>query len=204
MRRWTIILPVFCVFTLCGFLLSAAEQTDAAGNDRLDRYFSLTKLAYAALDAGDFDKAEGLARELLDTEQLLRKTRTQGWNDGNALYHGNSIIGIVALRRDNNIPRAKEALLTAGRTPGSPQLDSFGPNMALAQDLLMRGQREAVLQFIDLCRVFLKLDVGRLDRWAAIVRSGKVPSDGDWKASLGIGHGHTGSEIRTLLDRGHQ
>ena len=38
---------------------------------------------------------------------------------------------------------AAEYLLKAGATSGSPQLDSFGPNMSLAKDLLGKDQRES-------------------------------------------------------------
>ena len=39
-------------------------------------------------------------------------------------------------------------LRAAGHTPGSPQLDSFGPDIRLAWDLLQRGQDQAVLDYL--------------------------------------------------------
>ncbi|HEV3240561.1 MAG TPA: RNA polymerase subunit sigma-24, partial [Casimicrobiaceae bacterium] len=73
---------------------------------------------------------------------------------------------------------AKQFLLKAGATRGSPQLDSFGPNMSLAKDLLEKGERDTVLQYFELCRKFWKLDYGNLDRWAQEVGAGKIPEFG--------------------------
>ena len=45
---------------------------------------------------------------------------------------------------------ANAYLLAVGRTPGSPQLNSFGPNMALAAELLQKEVRDTVLQYFEL------------------------------------------------------
>ncbi len=87
------------------------------------------------------------------------------------------VLGRIALRR-GFIKQASDNLLAAGATPGSPQLDSFGPNMTLAKELLEHGQPDVVLEFLGLCKKFWKLDSGRLDEWAAEVRKGKVPDFG--------------------------
>ena len=57
------------------------------------------------------------------------------WNYGNALHKGNIVLGRIALER-GDIAGAKEHLLAAGQTPGSPQVGSFGPNTTLAKELL--------------------------------------------------------------------
>ena len=100
------------------------------------------------------------------------------WNYGNAIFHGNMINGLVALKRDNNIGLADGDLLASGRTPGSPQLDSFGPSMKLAKELLAAGERSTVLEFFELCRAFWKSDGGRLDSWSKAVREGAAPDFG--------------------------
>jgi hypothetical protein len=48
------------------------------------------------------------------------------------------VLGQVALRR-GDAKKAASFLLAAGKTWGSPQLNSFGPNMPLANDLLAAG-----------------------------------------------------------------
>src|SRR5277367_1350381 len=116
-------------------------------SDPQARFFKLSEVAAAAYDAGDYDKAETYANELLSDASQYRTN----WNYGNAIFHGNLILGLVALKRDNNVSQADSYLLAAGRTPGSPQLMSFGPNMSLAKDLLAAGEQDAVLEFLDEC-----------------------------------------------------
>jgi hypothetical protein len=67
-------------------------------------------------------------------------------------------------------------LLKAGATPGSPQLNSFGPNMALAKELLDKGEREAVLEYFTLCSKFWDRD--ELKEWMALVKDGVTPKFG--------------------------
>lgn len=66
----------------------------------------------------------------------------------------------------------------AGDTPGSPQLNSFGPNMTLARDLLQRGETAPVLAYFEQVRRFWKMGGGRLDAWSAAVEAGRIPDFG--------------------------
>jgi hypothetical protein len=62
------------------------------------------------------------------------------WNYGNAIQDGNFVLGRIAVH-EYRITDAKEFLKQAGDTPGSPQLDSFGPNMSLAKDMLEAARK---------------------------------------------------------------
>jgi hypothetical protein len=152
-------------------LAKLEQDTPASGRAR---FYALSRLAAAAFDAGDLNKAETYAKELLSFAPEYEKD----WNYGNAIFYGNMVIGRVALRRDKNVYLAKSSLLAAGRTPGSPQLNSFGPNMSLAKDLLALGERDTVLEFFTLCRSFWKLHLARLDEWTATVKGGVIPDFG--------------------------
>jgi hypothetical protein len=57
-------------------------------------------------------------------------------------------------------------------------MDTFGPNMSLAKDLVEKGERDSVLAYFELCRKFWEKDEGRLDQWSRDVKSGKVPDFG--------------------------
>ena len=57
----------------------------------------------------------------------------------------------------------------------SPQLDSFGPNVSLARELIEKRQSDVVLQYFALCKHFWKMDHGKLDEWSATVRRGGIP-----------------------------
>ena len=164
---------------LAGAQKAATPQEEILSNlekslpsDPKARFFKLSEVAAAAFDAGDYDQAETYANELLSDANLYRTN----WNYGNAIFHGNMIVGRVALKRDNNLSQAESYLLAAGKTPGSPQLISFGPNMSLANDLLIAGERDTVLDFIDECSKFWKMDGGKLSEWKNTIKSGGTPN----------------------------
>jgi hypothetical protein len=52
------------------------------------------------------------------------------------------------LGANGDIEEAKKQLLLAGKTPSSPQLNSFGPNMILAKELLDKGEKDTVLHYL--------------------------------------------------------
>ena len=153
-------------------VLGDLEQ-DCTGLPDQERFYALAKLAKAAWSAGAVDKAAAYANELVASVQSNPKS----WNDGNAVHDGNAVLGLVALRA-GNLVQAGKYLLEAGRTPGSPQLNSFGPNVTLAKQLLEQGQREIVLQYFEECRTFWKTGASKLDAWTAAVQKGLVPDFG--------------------------
>jgi hypothetical protein len=81
--------------------------------------------------------------------------------------------------------KAKQFLLAAGRTPGSPQLDSFGPDMTLAQGLLEKGETKVVLQYFVLCSKFWDQQKD-LDKWSTAVKEGAIPAFGPHLKYLGF------------------
>ncbi len=134
---------------------------------------TLTDLARAAFDAGEFEKAETYARRLLEVASQNRSD----FYYGAALHHGNLILGRLALRA-GDVQKAKSSLLAAGRTPGGPQLSSFGPNMSLAKELLERGEKQAVLEYLELCKRFWTSPRNPLDLWIETIKSGGTPNFG--------------------------
>jgi hypothetical protein len=67
--------------------------------------------------------------------------------------------------------------LKAGATPGSPQLDQFGPNFSLARDLLAAGSRDVVVKYCDEVAKFW--GDPRLARWRTAIVAGQTPDFGD-------------------------
>jgi hypothetical protein len=132
----------------------------------------LQYLAKTALAAGKSQKAKGYAEKMLSQNN-------PGWNYGNNIHHGNIILGKIALAADD-IEQAKKRLIEAGKTPGSPQLDSFGPNMALAKELLEKGEKDVVLEYFELCSKFWKSErhLQKLNKWSAEVKEDKIPDFG--------------------------
>ena len=138
-----------------------------------ERFYALNDAAKESFTLGKMDDARRYADELL----VLGPKFSDNWNYGNAIQDGNLVLGRLAVR-DDRIDDAKRYLLAAGNSPGSPQMNSFGPNMSLAKDLLAKGERDAVLDYFDRCRKFWSLDWGKLDTWSEDVRAGKAPDFG--------------------------
>lgn len=154
-------------------------------------YQTLKKLkaqAESALQEGNTVAASRFAQEM-----LIKNTDRTTWNYGNEIHVGNQILGLAALQ-EGDTEAAKAHLLVAGQTPGSPQLNSFGPTMTLAQALLSRGERDAVLEYLDAVACFwatatpggsitIRLlstfmafrNAQSLRRWKAAIRAGQVP-----------------------------
>lgn len=137
------------------------------GEERDPLLVSLAKTAFAA---GLNDDAKTYATKLLDED-------VAGWNRGNRIHHGNLILGRIALS-DGNVDEAKSRLLLAGKTTGSPQLNSFGPNMQLAKELLERGEPDVVLEYFELCKKFWTSQRRKLEQWADDVKSKRIPEFG--------------------------
>ena len=136
-----------------------------------DRFYMLTDMPELALSAGRPDEAAAHANALLEMAGKFRRD----WNYGNAIHDANLALGHVALAK-GDVQAAKDHLLAAGRTPGSPQLGSFGPDMSLAKALLEKGERDAVIEYLKLCGKFWKMGRERLKLWTKTLQSGGTPT----------------------------
>ena len=131
----------------------------------------LVDVAKMALAAGDTEKTKMYAEQLLK----VGEADEQDWNSGNATHHANLILGSLALKL-GKVEESGAFLLAAGKTSGSPQLNSFGPNMSLAKELLEQGEKDVVLEYFELCGQFWKND--KLKQWTAVVKGGGIPAFG--------------------------
>ncbi len=155
-----------------GRLDKATNELAAASTDE-NRFYALDSAAKESFNVGKIDDAKNYATELL----ALAPKFQGNWNYGNAIQDGNLVLGRIAVR-DGRIEEAKKYLLEAGKSPGSPQMNSFGPNVSLAKDLLEKGERDTVLQYFELCRKFWKMDYGKLNQWSDEVKAGNIPNFG--------------------------
>ena len=172
-------------------LAQAAEANPQDTN--LQHYLNkiITNISLALLEAGlDLAEVKSCAEAA-----LANNKDTQSWNYGNIIYDQHSLLGRVALR-EGKLDEAKKQLLAAGRTPGSPQLNSFGPDFILARELAEKGEYDTVLKFLDLVARFWanpeertqdnsKRSANRhlkeLESWRKQLKTGKVPDHQKWK-----------------------
>ena len=148
----------------------AIGESAANVQNPVERLFDLVQAAQAALEIGHNEQAGKFANDSLRAMDEYREQL--GSLAGYTMFYANLVLGRLALLNDD-IPKAEQFLLLAGRTPGSPALSTFGPNMSLARELLKRGRRNAVLQFFTECEAFWKYR--RLDAWITQVQNGQLP-----------------------------
>jgi|LakMenEpi03Aug12_release.lakeMendotaPanAssembly.Ray.scaffolds.fasta_scaffold84217_3 serine/threonine protein kinase len=145
-------------------------------------------LAHAALEANETELAKQHG-----SETLQKNTDDTNDNYGNIIHNANQILGRCVLR-EGKLADAKAYLLKAGATPGSPQLKSFGPQLQLARELLEKGEKESVLQYLDLVSKFWasdseesalgkqesKVHAALIEGWKREISEGKIPIGSQW------------------------
>jgi thiol-disulfide isomerase/thioredoxin/tetratricopeptide (TPR) repeat protein len=147
----------------------ALERSHTLSKVALDES-TLEDLARAAFEAGEFEKSEHYATELLHGG-----ADPTGPNYGEVVHDENCLLGRIALRR-NDPGKAAAYLHEAGLSMGSPRLNSFGPDLTLARELAEVGQREPVIAYLKLVRRFWRSDQGLLAFWIQTLQSGTVPT----------------------------
>jgi hypothetical protein len=139
-----------------------------------DRRFLLDDVVNVAFEAGDLVKAKMYATELLEKYGRDEKDSIYG----RAVFEANQVLGRVALR-EGNLAKAKIHLIESAKTPGDPALRTFGPSMTLARELLQKGEKEAVIEYLHLCAKFWEHKGERLQQWELIIRKGGTPDFGN-------------------------
>lgn len=180
-------------------MLALNERIRAVARGERRRFYNLGDTAQAAVLAHKYDKATRYADELL----AMAPRYKEDWNYGNAIHTGHSVRGLVALAK-GDVNAARQHLRLAGKTPGSPQLDTFGPDFMLAREMLRRGERESVLEYLDLVAKFWAQESERsearrraagleertrsydehaalLAQWKRDITAGKIPAARQWR-----------------------
>jgi hypothetical protein len=143
----------------------------ASAADDGESFVHLPSAAASAFHLEQWADAKQYAERSLALAPSFRKN----WNYGNAIHLGHTVLGLLALNADDHSSAIIE-LLESGQTPGSPQLNSFGPTMQLAKALLRAGHVQPVLEYLSKCRIFWAMGGTWLDLWERKIREGHVPN----------------------------
>jgi len=149
--------------------LQLTEQIMAKGE--YDRWVQLDNAAELAYKTGSIEKAKGYALESLQVSSGY----IDDWNYGNAIHNSSLVLGQIALD-EGDIGTSVSHLESASATPGSPQLNSFGPDLILAQRLFAQGEEEAVMQYLEAIGAFWEMDYGAIEKWKNQIENNQTPS----------------------------
>ena len=123
-------------------------------NSESDSFYDLGDVVRFSLEEGKWDKAEHYAKIWLKKAEAFK----DNWNYGNAIYYSNMAFSHKAFKK-NDLNNAKKYLILASKTPGSPQLDSFGPfNLKSTRNLLdqfAKKDKKATIEFAQNCKKFV-------------------------------------------------
>ncbi|MBL8525785.1 MAG: hypothetical protein JNN20_19050 [Betaproteobacteria bacterium] len=150
-----------------------AAKTLAEAKDEYERWVALGDVALWQAEPATAEQAKAVATELL----ALTDNYRSDWNYGNAIHKANSGLGRLALRQ-GDMAAARGYLLASARSKGSPQMNTFGPNMLFAGEMAAAGEKQAVIEYFDLCATFWKMEDGRLAVWKRDVAEGRAPNFG--------------------------
>jgi tetratricopeptide (TPR) repeat protein len=126
------------------------------------------RLATLAFEAGEWELAAKFARQILEDESPYRDSPY--W-----AHDAHQMLGRVALRQ-GNIEDAKRHLREsnlADRDSPSASLVYF--RMELAQELLERGEKEAVIAYLKVFSLYNSRKGYVADKWIELIEQGKVP-----------------------------
>lgn len=150
----------------------AQAKLDQA-SDPYSRWVAMPDAAAWSATLPNNEKAAALAVELLS----LTEKYASDWNYGNAIHKANSALGRIALRK-GDLSAARSHLLASAISKGSPQMNTFGPNMGFALEMINAGEKATVLEYFTLCRAFWEMGQDQLTVWERAVREGKRPRFG--------------------------
>lgn len=138
--------------------------------DAYSRWAWLDDAAELAYEVEDYEKAKAYSIESL----LLSSNQQNDWNYGNSIHNSNMVLGRLSLK-DGDTGKAKEYLIQSAKSKGSPQLDTFGPSLKLANELLIAGERDVVLSYMHSISRFWEMDDGRVSQWITQIENNETP-----------------------------
>lgn len=146
------------------------EQLLLKSDGAHERFYNLTDIATTAFGAGEFQRATEAAQEMLAYAENFKKD----WNYGNAVFWANIVLGKIAFHA-GDLNQACDSLLKASQTPGSPQLNSFGPEFELCSQVLNEGRKDSARLYLVNCQKFWEMGENILARWIADIDKGLSP-----------------------------
>ena len=137
---------------------------------KLSRFYELGDDIKQTFLAGNYATTRILISEYLELADIY----CGNWNYGNAIHDANRYLGLISLDK-GELDEAAAFLVKSGKTPGSPQLDSFGPELDLANFLLQKGRSEEVKIYLNDIKSFWDMDRGLIDKWVGQIQNGETP-----------------------------
>jgi len=135
------------------------------------RPLELRKLAYAAVDAEDWQTARSASVELI---ALVESKDYKGGDPGTLKHSALTVRGLADLAK-GDIAAAEKAIVDSMRVRTEELMRLSGPSFRLAIELLAKGRRTAVDQFLILVSESTWRDSSKAGEWRKELAAGKTP-----------------------------
>jgi hypothetical protein len=122
-------------------------------------------MAAAAFKIGDYPAAARLAKVYLTS------------TDRGAVQRANTLLGRVALVSDD-IAGGRQYLLDSAGPEAARDVSVSGPTMVLAKELLEKGERDVVIEYLENCKLLWPRGEPTLQNWIAEIKRGRTPNFG--------------------------
>lgn len=120
-----------------------------------NQFYGLGEILEKAHKLKNWDKVVQYANIYLQEAEKYKKD----WNYGNAIFYSNMALSEMAYTKGDKAV-ARNHLIKASETPGSPQLNSFGPFNDFLNEYLLQlakdGEKDSLIQFAQNCKSFVK------------------------------------------------
>jgi hypothetical protein len=162
------------------YKLKDPELVQLSQNFLYHYYLSLYVRNQRAMTLKDCDRIRAHSSELL----LLNEKFKDDWNYGNVVLTSNLYLGTCEVWQ-NHDSSALKYLKAASLTPGSPQLNSFGPDrdsFILATELLKKGYQKEVLGYLESIEKHWVAEFSgqKISSWKKEIQLGKIPDFTKW------------------------
>jgi hypothetical protein len=153
-----------------GKALKELERMETKIKGEAEKGHVLVEMARNLFLLGEYEKAEVLALRAV----IASSKSTPTIAVGDVFHQGNLILGRIALK-SGDVDKAKAFLINSAKTSDAPVLAAFGPNMMLAKQLLDRGERDIVLEFLNMCSSLWQSENHEAEKWIYEIKNGRIP-----------------------------
>jgi hypothetical protein len=139
-----------------------------------------TYLMKASYLAGNLERASDSANAVISLEREI-SARWPRHDPSYAVHSAHILLGHVALQT-HDLEAAQRRLLAAAQVSGrDPVLRTYGPDLALAQELLERGYPDTVVEYLSAWRKRWRIGRELLEWWIEQIRKGRRARVNKWK-----------------------
>ena len=130
-----------------------------------------TDAVRTAIELNSFEQANLIIERILSFSEKFTDDPTYG----STMHQVYTLKGQMYFQT-GDVVSASRFLMKSIDVPPSPTLVSFGPSMPLARDLLIAGETEVVIKYLERSKPLWKVGAEIIEHWIDTINLGETPS----------------------------